>query len=90
MLYIYYESYKGGTNNLCVARDSDTGLTATSIKGKYKATELLDHKITKRVDSITYTSAEPLHRGERITPTHITPSRAANPGRKARQHNDKG
>ena len=47
MTYIHYENYKGGINNLCVATDSDTGLTATSTKSKERAIVLLDSKITK-------------------------------------------
>lgn len=47
MIYISYENYRGGINNLCVVTDSDTGLTVTSTKSKEKAIELLDHKITK-------------------------------------------
>lgn len=46
MTYIHYQNYKGGVNNLCVARDSETGLVATSIKGKERAILNLDHKIT--------------------------------------------
>lgn len=46
MTYIHYENYKGGVNNLCVACDSETGLIATSVKGKERAILNLDHKIT--------------------------------------------
>lgn len=46
MTYIHYENYKGGVNNLCVARDSETGLVATSTRGKERAILNLDHKIT--------------------------------------------
>ena len=49
MLYVHYENYKGGINNLCVAYDSETELTATSTKGKYAAVALLDRKIDKAV-----------------------------------------
>ena len=47
MLFISYENYKGGVNNLCVAFDSDTGLKATSIHGKYAAVQNLNRKIDK-------------------------------------------
>ena len=47
MIYIHYENHKGGVNNLCVAHDSDSGVTATSIKGKYSAIENLNRKIDK-------------------------------------------
>lgn len=46
MIFIRYRNYKGGVNNLCVAVDSETGLIATSTKGKERAIALLDHKIT--------------------------------------------
>ncbi|MDE7245549.1 MAG: hypothetical protein K2O18_16470 [Oscillospiraceae bacterium] len=48
MTYIHYRNYKGGVNNLCIARDSETGLVATSTKGKERAILNLDHKITLR------------------------------------------
>ena len=48
MTYIHWQTYKGGVNNLCVARDSKTGTVATSIKGKERAILNLDHKITLR------------------------------------------
>ncbi len=47
MLYISYQNYKGGVNNLCVAYDINSGLTATSTHGKYKAIENLNRKIDK-------------------------------------------
>ena len=46
MIFIRYKNYKGGVNNLCVVTDSETGLIATSTKGKERAIALLDHKIT--------------------------------------------
>lgn len=46
MTYIDYENYKGGVNNLCVARDSETGLVSTSTVSKERAILNLDHKIT--------------------------------------------
>ena len=46
MTYIHYENYRGGVNNLCVATDSETGLVATSTKGKERAVLNLDHKTT--------------------------------------------
>ena len=46
MIYITYCNYKGGINNLIVATDSETGLTATSIKSKEAAIVRLDQKIT--------------------------------------------
>ena len=41
MTYIHYENYRGGVNNLCVARDSKTGAVATSTKGKERAVQNL-------------------------------------------------
>lgn len=46
MIYITYRNYRGGVNNLIVATDSKTGLTATSTKSKEAAIVRLDHKIT--------------------------------------------
>lgn len=48
MTYITYRNYKGGIDNLIVATDSETGLTATSTKSKEAAIVRLDHKITQR------------------------------------------
>lgn len=47
MTYIHYENYKGGVNNLCVARDSATGQVATSTKGKAQALNNLHRKNKK-------------------------------------------
>ncbi len=47
MTYITYRNYKGGINNLIIATDSKTGLTATSTKSKEAAIVRLDRKITK-------------------------------------------
>jgi len=44
MTYIHYENYRGGVNNLCVARDSETGRIATSTKGKEQALNNLHRK----------------------------------------------
>ena len=48
MVYITFRNYKGGINNLIIASDSETGLTATSTKSKEAAIVRLDHKITQR------------------------------------------
>lgn len=37
MILVYYESYKGGVNNLAVAIDTKTGKRATSTKGRETA-----------------------------------------------------
>ena len=47
MIYITYCNYKGGINNLIVATDSKTGLTATSTKSKEAAIVRLDRKIAQ-------------------------------------------
>lgn len=47
MTYISYKNHKGGTNNLCVATDSETGIFATSTKSKEKAIVNLDIKLSK-------------------------------------------
>lgn len=47
MTYIHYENYRGGVNNLCVARDSATGQAATSTKGKARALHNLHRKNKK-------------------------------------------
>jgi hypothetical protein len=36
-MYIWYENYKGGVNNLCVVQSD--GITTTSTKGKDTAVE---------------------------------------------------
>lgn len=48
MTYIHYENYRGGTNNLCVARDSKTGAVATSTKGKEQAVQNLRRKMRRQ------------------------------------------
>lgn len=48
MTYIHYENYRGGVNNLCVARDSKTGTVATSTKGKERAVHNLRRKMRRQ------------------------------------------
>jgi len=47
MLGVYYESYKGGANNLCVAIDSKTGLAAASVKNKDSAVRALVRQLKR-------------------------------------------
>lgn len=47
MICITYESYNGGTNNVAVAIDWETGISATSTKGADAARRNLLHKIKK-------------------------------------------
>lgn len=51
MTYISYENYRGGVNNLCVARDSKTGAVATSTKGKERVVQNLRRK-TRRSHAV--------------------------------------
>lgn len=48
MIYITFSNYKGGINNLIIAVDSETGLTATSTKSKEAAIVRLNRKIKQR------------------------------------------
>lgn len=48
MTYIHYENYKGGVNNLCVARDGETGAVATSTKSKERAVQNLRRKTRRQ------------------------------------------
>lgn len=48
MTFIHWENFKGGVNNLCVARDSETGLVATSTKGKEAAMKNLRRAIRRQ------------------------------------------
>ena len=45
MIVTYYENHQGGVNNLAVALDRETGLCATSTKGKYTAVKNLKRKL---------------------------------------------
>jgi len=45
--YIHYENYRGGVNNLAVAHDTETKLTATSQRSKEDAVRGLQRKIAK-------------------------------------------
>ena len=47
MIVTFYENYKGGVNNLCVAQDSRTGEFVTSLKGKENAIKNLE-KLKRR------------------------------------------
>ena len=47
MIVTFYENYKGGVNNLCVAQDSRTGEFATSLKDKEAAIKNLE-KLKRR------------------------------------------
>lgn len=45
--YISYWNYRGGVNNLCIAQDHDTGLQASSTKGKEQAIRNLRKQLNK-------------------------------------------
>ena len=47
MTIISTANYKGGVNNLYIATDSETGVSATSIKSKERAIVNLDIKLSK-------------------------------------------
>lgn len=48
MMYaITYENYKGGINNLIVAIDDETGITATSTKSKEQVIKNLKRLLLK-------------------------------------------
>ena len=49
MIVTFYENYKGGVNNLCVAQDSRTGEFVTSLKGKENAIKNLE-KLKRRMN----------------------------------------
>lgn len=48
MTYITMANYKGGVNNLFVATDDKTGISATSTKSVEKAIVNLDRKLSKQ------------------------------------------
>lgn len=48
MVCVHYENYKGGVNNMAVAVDSRTGISATSTKGAKAAEKNLKAKLRKR------------------------------------------
>ena len=48
MIITFYENYKGGVNNLCVAQDTKTGEFATSFKGKERAVKNLNKTLKRR------------------------------------------
>ena len=47
MILTYYESVRGGVNNLAVALDTATGESSASLKGKDQATKTLKRKINR-------------------------------------------
>lgn len=47
MTYIRTANYKGGINNLYIATDDKTGISATSTKSKEKAIVNLDIKLSR-------------------------------------------
>ena len=51
-IYTWYENCKGGVNNLCIVQDCNTGLTATSTKGKQCAVVNLKRKIRRVLNGI--------------------------------------
>ena len=48
MLYIWYESYKGGTNNLTVVMD-EKGIVATRTRGAEQAIKNYNRKMRKGI-----------------------------------------
>lgn len=48
MTVTYYESVKGGTNNLAVALDQKTGETSGSTRSKEHAHQALKRKLARR------------------------------------------
>ncbi len=48
MIYVHWENFNGGTNNLCVARDDRRGLVATSTKDKKAAIKNLRKAIRRQ------------------------------------------
>ena len=47
MYAINYKNYKGGINNLIIAIDDETGITATSTKSKEQAIKNLKRQLLK-------------------------------------------
>lgn len=48
MIFLHYESHRGGTNNLAVATDPKTGEISTSLVSKEHARRALKRKIARR------------------------------------------